>query len=696
MTSVAYNTSGASGVAATSTVTYNYDNVNGSETKGLLLSIAVAGSYSESYAYDSNKRVSSVTRSMDGRNYTTGFQYNTANQQTQMTYPSGRVINFGHDNKGRLTSAGSFLSSVTYNGISQLTGTTLGNGVTESYGYDANRMQLTSQTATKSGGSANGLMNLTYGYQASAGQMGAGSTAGNAGQLMTISGTMGAIPCKGCPDTTTTETASYTYDVVGRLVTSNQASNGSLAQRRFAYDRWGNRTGMWDAVSGGNQIQNVVLQQSGGAPTNRLTSVTTSGLTANYSYDASGNVTNDGVHAYTFDAENRIVSVDSGTTATYAYDASNRRFKKVSGGATTHYIWQASQVIAEHNGSTGAVVTDYAYFGSRMIANVSGGNTQYLLSDPLSVRVALDGSGNVSGRQTHLPFGEDFGETGAQEKHHFTSYERDASNSLDYAINRWYSANVGRFVSADAYKSSGCVQDPRGWNRYSYTRNVLTNRVDPLGLDDVGANSCYVFLGVVICPGLGGSMDVNAGPDGLAAIGIGGNLSRPPPNLDGKGNGVGGVRADNGCRVTGGTGNDDANGSEATRRSGVAVKASDEGSKVYVCARPLKSGPPQMPVGPLQGAAHQYLCVSNNDGTFTCIGLSPSGSVFGSPGRNEPSDGYDPKKCHELSSDPCFVDCVKRKMKEFGEHPPDYDYPSSTCQTWVSDTSRGCKKECKK
>lgn len=58
------------------------------------------------------------------------------------------------------------------------------------FGYDANRLQLTSRVATKSGGPTGGLMNLTYGYQASAGQMGAGSTAGNAGQLMTISGTI--------------------------------------------------------------------------------------------------------------------------------------------------------------------------------------------------------------------------------------------------------------------------------------------------------------------------------------------------------------------------------------------------------------------------------------------------------------------------------------------------------------------------
>lgn len=93
-------------------------------------------------------------------------------------------------------------------------------------------------------------------------------------------------------------------------------------------------------MSGGNQIQSIALQQSGGAPTNRLTGVTTSGVTANYTYDATGNVTNDGVHAY-------------------AYDASNQRYKKATVGATTHYVWQASQVIAEHNGSTGASIADY-------------------------------------------------------------------------------------------------------------------------------------------------------------------------------------------------------------------------------------------------------------------------------------------------------------------------------------------------
>ena len=48
---------------------------------------------------------------------------------------------------------------------------------------------------------------------------------------------------------------------------------------------------------------------------------------------------------------NRLVSVDGGATASYAYDRSNQRYRKTTGGATTHYIWRASQVIAEHSGA---------------------------------------------------------------------------------------------------------------------------------------------------------------------------------------------------------------------------------------------------------------------------------------------------------------------------------------------------------
>jgi RHS repeat-associated protein len=237
---------------------------------------------------------------------------------------------------------------------------------------------------------------------------------------------------------------------------------------------------VWDATTGGNQIQSVASEQSGGAPTNRIASVTSGGATVNYSYDAAGNVTNDGVHGYTYDAENRLVSVDGGGTGQYSYDQQNRRYKKVVGSAVTDYVWEGSRVLAEHDGSTGGVITDYVYRGKRMVAKVEGGVTSYFLRDRLSVRLMVDASGNVIGRQGHLPYGEDFAEIGSQEKHQFTGYERDGESGLDYALNRGYGSSLGRFQQSDAYQP-GTSLGSQGWNRYAYAEGDPINFVDPAG-----------------------------------------------------------------------------------------------------------------------------------------------------------------------------------------------------------------------
>jgi RHS repeat-associated protein len=92
----------------------------------------------------------------------------------------------------------------------------------------------------------------------------------------------------------------------------------------------------------------------------------------------------------------------------------------------------------------------------------------------------LDASGNVIGRQAHLPFGEDFAESGTQDKHHFTSYERDGESGLDYAVNRHMQSVVGRFLQAD--KAKGEVGSPQSWNRLTYNRNEPINLTDSNGL----------------------------------------------------------------------------------------------------------------------------------------------------------------------------------------------------------------------
>jgi hypothetical protein len=313
---------------------------------------------------------------------------------------------------------GTYLSGVTYRVEGMVSGLSLGNGVNESYGYSNDRLQMTSQTATK--GST--LMSLNYSYTASAGASGVETTAGNSGQLMSIAA--------GSTINGQARNQAFTYDNVGRLVT---ASGWSAWGRRFAYDRWGNRTGMWNAVTGGSQLQNIAIATTGGVANNRISNVNF----VNYSYDASGNCTADGGHSYQYDAEGRQVNVDSGATTSAGYDPGNRRVKKVAGGVTTHYVWEGAQVVAEYNGSTGALISEYIHAGSRMVARDQSGALRYYHQDRLSTRLITDSSGAVTGTEDHFPFGEDTGTgTGETEKHRFTTYERDSESGSDYAINR--------------------------------------------------------------------------------------------------------------------------------------------------------------------------------------------------------------------------------------------------------------------
>jgi RHS repeat-associated protein len=473
---VSYST--VSGVTTAPTVTYNYDTYNGITANGKLIRILVGSGYEERYSFDGQFRIASVVRSIGSRSYTTSYGYNDGDQLTLVTYPSGQLLYFGHDSHGMTSSlrdyptggnGNTYVSGHTHDVAGNLSSMTYGNGITEQYGYDPTRLQMTSHKAGTSSPYTN-RMDLTYSYSASAGQMGVGTTNGNAGQLVSTSGTING----------TTESAAYTYDNYSRLLTSNLTSNSSSAQRRFAYDRWGNRTGVWNATSGGSQIQSITMQTvsfpgTGTAPTNRISNV---GGTS-YSYDANGNVTNDGSHTYSYDSENRVVKVDGGSTATYGYDHQNRRYTTTVGSSVTQYVWNGSQVLAEHNGSTGALIVNYIYAGTRMI--ISGAN--YFLNDQLSARLILNAGGVVTGRQGHLPFGEDFAETGTQQKQHFTSYERDSQSATDYAVNRTYSFVTGRFNSSDPFQQqSGGTQTPQTFNRFAFAMNTPQGSIDPLGL----------------------------------------------------------------------------------------------------------------------------------------------------------------------------------------------------------------------
>src|SRR5215471_6194691 len=467
--SITYPATPPAGVAPTTNVGISYYTASQSISGNGKPSLVTDGTGSETYTYDSLGRLGSKARTVDGNTYTTQYQYNQVNQLAIVTYPSGDRFRTDYESRGRILgednvdSSGNILtayaSSIGYNPAQQVTGMTLGNTLTEQYTYDgggqSTRLQLTNQNVMKG---ASTLMNLSYNYQAAAGASGTGTSAHNSGQLMAIS--------SGSTINSLARDETLTYDNEGRLVT---AAGYSTWQRRYAYDRYGNRTGSWDATSGGNQVQNITLGTTGGATNNRIATV--NGVS--YTYDAAGDVTSDTLHSYLYDCEGRIAKVDAGSSneADYFYDLNNCRLKKVTGvggvsPVTNYYVWDRAQVIAEYSTSA-----------------PTGNGVRYYHPDRLSTRVITDPNGNVIGTEDVLPFGEDEGtDTGATEKHRFTTYERDAESGTEYGINRQYSISAGRFNQPDLI--NGSIGNPQSLNRYQYAIADPLNLSDPLGLDD--------------------------------------------------------------------------------------------------------------------------------------------------------------------------------------------------------------------
>jgi hypothetical protein len=160
-----------------------------------------------------------------------------------------------------------------------------------------------------------GSIDLAYDY----------GTTGNNGNLQSLSY---SLDVGGYSQTLYTQ--AFSYDSLNRLATATETSSGGSTSwsQTNGYDRYGNR---WVDLGGGNQSLYFT------ASTNQITG---------WSYDAAGNLLNDGLHAYTYDAENKIRTVD-GSTA-YVYDCEGRRVRKLVGENTRFVYGISGQLIMEN------------------------------------------------------------------------------------------------------------------------------------------------------------------------------------------------------------------------------------------------------------------------------------------------------------------------------------------------------------
>jgi RHS repeat-associated protein len=201
-------------------------------------------------------------------------------------------------------------------------------------------------------------------------------------------------------------------------------------------------------------------------------------------YDQNGNVTTLNNATLSYDVENRLSEYTTGSfVENYAYDEANRRVDRWSGTTYDNVYFYGPNgkllTVVQVNFNptapyvTASTLSNRIYFGRMLLGTTNGqvNTDSSLIKDRLgSVQPSyVYGTATGSGEQTSP--GDDF-----------ATYWKDTSTGFEYAMNRYYSAGYGRFLTVDPFGGSARAGSPLSWNRYGYAGGDPVNRRDPSGL----------------------------------------------------------------------------------------------------------------------------------------------------------------------------------------------------------------------
>jgi len=454
---------------------WTYDALNRASTK------APASQATISYAYDRTGRLLAASSSADSSAKVT-LGYDTAGRNnSETTSLFATASTFTLDANGNRTSlslpsgAGSLVSGYTYDALNRVTGVYQGSGTSNrivGFGYD----------------SANRRISAAY-------------------------GATGSPPAS---------TASQ-FTEIGRPSQIGHTWNGSSLTLGYSYNKDGQRKGL--SVSDADFLPSGQLSQTTSYTTNALNQYSAVNST-NFTYDARGNLTSDGVWTFGYNSENQLVSASvSGTSVTYGYDAIGRRlYKKVTvGSTTTSTAWLSvgDREYAEYEGvGTATLKTRYVYGAGldEIVAQIAvNGTRSYVFADALGSTIALtNSSGQTSEKHAYTPYGVDTVSTPGIAGLRFTGRRLDPETGLYYYRGRAYSPALGRFLQTDPIGTQG------GINLYAYVGNDPLDLIDPMGLmnvwDTLRLTGGLVEVGAGVAGGLVTSWTGIGGAAGAIAV----------------------------------------------------------------------------------------------------------------------------------------------------------------------------------
>jgi RHS repeat-associated protein len=412
--------------------------------------------------YDYLNRLTDVENTVGGAAVASAaYQLNALNQRERVTEADGSYWRYEYDSLGQVKAGKKYWSD----------GTPVAG---QQFGYTHDN--IGNRTATQAGGDENGanLRSATY--------------SANALNQYTSRTVPGAV------------------DVMGLALATNAVTvNSQSAYRKGEYFRkelsvGNSNAAVWQSISVAAVGETT---QTGNAFVPKTPEA--------FSYDADGNLTNDGRWVYTWDAENRLVQQVSQASApsgskyrlNFAYDATGRRIQKlVSTNDGSGYVAQSTnRFVYDGWNVLGTLAPDTtllaAYtWGPDLSGTMQGaGGVCGLLevcrygAATTNCFAAFDGNGNVvalvnasdgtvSAQYEYGPFGEVLRATGSMARANpfrFSTKYLDSETDLLYYGYRFYDPSTGRWLSRDPASEKG------GLNLYGFVKNSPSLFADPDG-----------------------------------------------------------------------------------------------------------------------------------------------------------------------------------------------------------------------
>lgn len=291
---------------------------------------------SQGYGRDGFGRVVTLTQNINSNNanygYTTTFGYNNLNQVVSIIYPNGKSVNLSDQNAlGEVYSIPSVIQGLNYNILSQLTSVQANADVAWTYSYSNNGLP----TGVSSTSLNKCVLNIGYGYDA-------------LNRINRMSDHCGA-------------TYNATIDRFG----TGLMKQVELDQARYQYLYNNDDISSVNITSKSQIVAPASYTYNYVNGTSRLANV--SGSAYSFSYDAMGNVTNDGIRALDYDAYYRI---SKNGNESYIYNTDGLRVRAVRDDGITDYIYDsAGNLVYDINHQSGYSKA-YVYVAGKLVATL--------------------------------------------------------------------------------------------------------------------------------------------------------------------------------------------------------------------------------------------------------------------------------------------------------------------------------------